>query len=191
MGVVTPENVRELASHPEGTRTVQRALDEASSDDARRELALQFKGHVWSTVMCPYANYALQKCVATLRPVDVQFIIDELSQGSNVLELARHKFGCRLLQRLFEHCRADQVHHLGGILLTEGIQLCRHNYGNSIAVLNLAFEVCDVEQRLILGRVICETRGLLVKLAQKRHGHKVARSALEAIPTESTELEKA
>merc|ERR1712107_368698 len=222
--VVTPELVRDLASHPEGTRAVQRALDEARSDDERRELALQFKGHVWSAAVCPYANYALQKVIATLRPSDVQFIIDELSCRSDLCLLARHKFGCRVLQRLFEHCRADQVHHLGDILLTECIQLCRHSYGNyvmqqlthgsdehhtklasllarqiksvasnisSLGVLSLALEVCDAEQRLNLGRIICDSKGLLVKLAQQRHGHRVALSALEAFLSDSTEHEKA
>merc|ERR1712224_1054848 len=124
-----------------------------------------------------------------------------------------------------EHCRADQVQDLGDILLTEGIQLCRHNYGNyvmqqllthgsdehrsklaslferhivkvtsdmkSLAVLNLAFEVCDAEQCLNLGRAICDTKGLLVKIAQKRHGQQVAQCALEALPSGSTDLQKA
>merc|ERR1712046_259388 len=130
--IVTPELVRELAFHPEGTRAVQRALEDARSDDERRTLALQFKGYVWTAVMCPHANYALQKCVATLRPQDAQFIIDELSRRKDLCNLARHKFGCRVLQRLFEHCRSDQVQHLGDILLSECIQLSRHCYGNYV-----------------------------------------------------------
>merc|ERR1711976_979399 len=61
----------------------------------------------------------------------------------------------------------------------------------SLAVLSIAFEVCDKEPRLILGRAICDSRGLLVKIAQKRRGHQVARFALEALPPCSTELENA
>jgi len=222
---VSPENVRDLASRAEGTRAVQRALEEASSDDERRELALQFKGHVWNAVMCPHANYVLQRCVTTLPAVEIQFIIDELSRRKDLCSLARHKFGCRLLQRLFEHCRQDQVDELGDVLISEAIPLSRHCYGNyvmqhllthgtdghrskfvsvlarsilqvasdmkALGVLNKAFEVCDAELRLILGRAVCNAKGLLVKISQKRRGHQVARLSLEALPSGSAELEDA
>merc|ERR1711879_733041 len=62
---------------------------------------------------------------------------------------------------------------------------------SSLGVLSLAFEVCDAEQRLNLGHIICDSKGLLVKLAQQRHGHRVALSALEALPSGSTKHEEA
>merc|ERR1712151_1193842 len=223
--IVTPAAVRQLACHEEGSRAVQRALDEARSDDERRDFALQFKGHVWDTITCPYANYALQKCVTTLRPQDTQFIIDELSRRSDLGNLARHKYGCRLLQRLFEHCREDQLVNIGHVILSEAIPLSRHCYGNYVmqhlatygsdehrskmvdmferqissatsemkplGVLNCTFEACDAELRLRLARAICNSRGLLVKVSQKRRGHQVAQCALEALPPNSVELENA
>jgi len=75
---------------------------------------------------------ALQTCITTLRPLDVQFIIDELSCRKDLCNLARHKFGCRVLQRLFEHCQTEQVKHLADILLTDAIPLSRHSYGNYV-----------------------------------------------------------
>merc|ERR1712151_1308999 len=223
--IVTPAAVRQLACHEEGTRAVQRALDEARSDDERRDFALQFKGHVWDTITCPYANYALQKCVTTLRPQDTQFIIDELSRRSDLGNLARHKYGCRLLQRLFEHCREDQMFKIGHTLLSEAIPLSRHCYGNyvmqhlasfgsdehrsrmvdmfarhissvtsdmtSLGVISSVFEACESELSFRLARTICNSRGLLVKVSQKRRGHLVARCTLEALPPNSVEFKNA
>merc|ERR1712187_33669 len=57
---------------------------------------------------------------------------DELKSRKEVCKLARHSFGCRLLQRLFEYCRADQGQHLGDALLSDAIGLCRHMYGNYV-----------------------------------------------------------
>merc|ERR1711879_636110 len=92
----------------------------------------QFKGHICEAARCAHANYVLQKCVASLRSQDAQFIVDELTCRKEVCKLARHSFGCRLLQRLMEYCRADQVQHLGDALLSDAIGLCRHMYGNYV-----------------------------------------------------------
>lgn len=132
MVTVTPETVWELARRPEGSRAVQEALEQARDDDERLQLAMQFKGHICEAARCSHANYVLQKCVASLRSQDAQFIVDELTCRKEVCKLARHSFGCRLLQRLLEYCRADQVQHLGDALLSDAVGLCRHIYGNYV-----------------------------------------------------------
>merc|ERR1719199_226882 len=102
--------VWDLARYQQGSRDVQQELDDAD-DYTRVVLSRELQTHVWEASKCPHANHVLQKCIETLRPSDSQFIIDELLQSGPraVARAARHPYGCRVLQRLLEHCSADQM----------------------------------------------------------------------------------
>jgi len=110
-----------LSQDQKGCLKVQEALQGAGSDDARRAIAAELEGHVWEAMRCPHANHVVQKCIMTMRPHALQFIIDEIeSRGAaGVRKIAKHQYGCRILQRLLEHCRPDQVQGLVEDLLAK------------------------------------------------------------------------
>merc|ERR1719191_966809 len=83
---------------------------------------------------CPHANYVIQKCISVMRPANLQFIIDELALGSPgmVTYAARHKYGCRIVQRLLEHGLPAQVQKLAERLLDDAVATCLHPYGNYV-----------------------------------------------------------
>jgi len=130
-------DIWELSKDKAGCRVVQEAF-EAGPDKERLRLAEQLKGHVWEALRCPHANYVIQKVITTTRPQDSQFIIDELLQGSRVdaasgpAWVARHRYGCRVVERLLEHCPAAQAKLLIDSILIEPVQLCTHPYGNYV-----------------------------------------------------------
>jgi len=49
-----------------------------------------------------------------------------------VTKAAKHKFACRVLQRLFEYCRPTQTAAMVQILLADAVALCKHRYGNYV-----------------------------------------------------------
>lgn len=110
------------------------ALENANSDQERMALTSELVGRVWEALKCMHANHVVQKCISTVRPVDVQFIIDELRHGAagGVVQAARHRYGCRIIQRLLEHCPLDQVAPMVGELLAEAASLSSHIYGNYV-----------------------------------------------------------
>lgn len=120
-----------LASDPQGTWAVQQALEEADCDDTRVALALELRSHVWDALKCPNANHVLQKCIETM---NLQFIIDELLESGPkaVVTAARDRYGCRVLQRLIEHCSPDQVERIARDLLADPVPLCKHEFGNFV-----------------------------------------------------------
>ena len=127
-------NVWQLCQKQTGCRRVQAALEKCDSDQERNALAEELLGHVWEAARCPFGNYVLQRFVTLLRPCDCQFIIDEISsQGSRApTQLARHRYGCRIMQRLLEHVRHEQMGSMVDTLLKEAHQLARHQYGNFV-----------------------------------------------------------
>merc|ERR1712232_807905 len=106
-------------------------LDSAPCDEYRKTIGEELRGHVWDAMRCPHANHVLQKCITTLRPQALQFMIDEIEQRG-VVKIAKHQYGCRILQRLWEHCRADQIQNLVENILLDAVSLCKHIYAHFV-----------------------------------------------------------
>ena len=114
-----------------GSLEVQLLLKDAACDAVRKRLAEGLRGHVWKACRCPHANHVVQKCIINLKPTQVQFVIDEILAAGRraTARLARHQYGCRILQRLIEHCSPGQVSRLAQDLLVEVAALSVHQYG--------------------------------------------------------------
>jgi hypothetical protein len=121
-----------LSRDAKGCREVQDALEIAQSNEECVAIADELRGHVWDAVCCPNANYVLQKCIVKIRSQNSQFIIDDLLQGGRVGHAARHKYGCRVMQRILEHCRADQVKPIVDELLADAMMLSKHPYASYV-----------------------------------------------------------
>jgi len=73
----------------------------------------------------------VQKCIEVLRPADFQFFMNELMSDSPV-QMALHKFGCRVVIRLLEHGLPGQVHDVAEALMPSTSILAQHAYGNYV-----------------------------------------------------------
>mmetsp|Transcript_92626 Transcript_92626/g.239816 ORF Transcript_92626/g.239816 Transcript_92626/m.239816 type:complete len:389 (+) Transcript_92626:159-1325(+) len=151
-------NVWNFSRDAAGCRLVQRAIEEAESDAHREALAAELHGHVWEALQCPHANHVMQKCVFALRPEATQFIIDELSARGGVLQAARHKYGCRIVQRLIEFLPWSQTRGLVECLLQEVSTISRHAYGNYV-MQNLLQHGTQEQRDCILRAVEEDVRG--------------------------------
>merc|ERR1712070_1248343 len=74
----------------------------------------------------------MQKLVTRLRPSHNQFIIEALEREGLFIQAARHKYGCRILQRLIEHCPSEQVEHLADVVVNQVLNIACHPYGNHV-----------------------------------------------------------
>ena len=126
-------SVWDMAKDRSACRELQRALDE-SGDIGRLAIAEGLKSHVWDCIFCKNANHVLQQTIVVFRSSRVQFIIDEIMEQPNGALLASmHKFGCRIMQRLLEHCRSDQLRPLVEELFQNDIlRLSNHKFGNFV-----------------------------------------------------------
>lgn len=160
----------------EGCKEVQRALEEARSEGERRALVWELHGHVQEALTCPYANFVLQKCVTTMKPQGFQFIVDELMNGA-VYQAMRHKYACRIVQRLFERCSPEQQQGLAEAVLSKVCQLSMHPYGNYVVqhLLHYGRE----EHR---GRIFQALTAELRMVGADPHGCAVLTAALDSAP---------
>jgi hypothetical protein len=69
-----------------------------------------------------------------MRSRDFQFIIDEILQEANggAIEAAKHQYGCRIMQRLFEFSSPTQLHAIVEELLAQAVPLSQHMYATFV-----------------------------------------------------------
>lgn len=169
-----------LSHHPLGCRILQDAL-ERTHDGAHVALASELRGHVWAAARCPHANHVLQKCVKVLPSSAASFIREELAQGPGVGEAARHRFGCRVLERLVESCGGERGSLVDG-LAADAAELFAHPCGNFVVqcLLEHAPRECRVrvqrvlEQRIHVATTSCHARAVISKALVCAQGEELA-----------------
>eukprot|EP00446_Apocalathium_sp_SHHI-4_P030696 CAMPEP_0177224176 /NCGR_PEP_ID=MMETSP0367-20130122/38883_1 /TAXON_ID=447022 ORGANISM="Scrippsiella hangoei-like, Strain SHHI-4" /NCGR_SAMPLE_ID=MMETSP0367 /ASSEMBLY_ACC=CAM_ASM_000362 /LENGTH=485 /DNA_ID=CAMNT_0018674205 /DNA_START=36 /DNA_END=1493 /DNA_ORIENTATION=+ len=147
-----------LSQHTQVCRKVQEALDDPGSEEARNALAAELHGRVWDALRCRHANFVLQKCIATLPESSLQFIVDEILADS-AEQAAKHKFGCRIVQRLVEHCPLRQVKLLVDDIVSDFSAAARHEYGNYV-VQHLLEHAAPRQRSALVAAIVSELRAL-------------------------------
>ncbi len=100
----------EFAVHTHGTRVVQKVLEVAGP--AAGGLVLQeLSPHILRLVADSNGNYAVQALVTHLKSLAGVAVLRQLAQSNDwtLRDLASHPYGCRVVQRIIEHCRGTET----------------------------------------------------------------------------------
>lgn len=131
VGITVLGRVWEYSQDAAGCREVQHAIDVADEETQLR-IAAELQDHVWDAASCPHANHVLQKCILALHPRHSQFILDVLMRQRLASQAARHKYACRIVQRLIERCPLEQTIGLLRCLIADVLPISCHAYGNYV-----------------------------------------------------------
>jgi len=118
-----------IALDRDGCRVVQKALDVADSTQ-RSKLLAAIQPHVVSLYQSPHGNYVITKVIEQLPAANLGGIVSELEKHG-FEEVAKHRFGCRVLERLIEHCEEKDLSRLIAVVKAQASMLCRHQYANN------------------------------------------------------------
>merc|ERR1712176_1330804 len=125
--------VWKLSRDNKGSLKVQQALDDATNEEERLEIAKELEGRVWEAAHDLYGNFVLQKLVMVVHLRSLEFVINELSRYPGAVSVvARNKYGCRVLQRLLEYCSSEQMAGLVEDLLRDAVENCKHRYSHFV-----------------------------------------------------------
>ena len=115
-------HVMNLAMQMYGCRVIQKALESVPAE-SQLEIINELSGQVLKCVKDQNGNHVVQKVCNTLiliklfiqiiervHPHQLQFIIDAFTTGApdTVCSLSTHPYGCRVIQRVLEHCTEEQ-----------------------------------------------------------------------------------
>ena len=134
-------HVQPLALQMYGCRVIQKALESIPLD--QQQLIIQeLDGNVLKCVKDQNGNHVVQKCIETVEPSCLQFIIEAfrgqvtlhllsfiywfLTKILQVFILSTHPYGCRVIQRILEHCNQVSVFHISHMKYLSGIQHLPH-----------------------------------------------------------------
>lgn len=173
-------SVLSLALDPLGCRLIQLALDVASQKDGA-ELGSELRGHIPAAIESKHANYVVQKIVEVLPTSMASFVVEELKGAA--AEVARHRYGCRVLCRLLEHSATEEgTADLVNELLLEARDLSRHAY--AYHVIRCILEHGLPEHRHRIATALCSG---VQRHAKHRHASFVVEKALAHCNDEARE----
>merc|ERR1712187_314998 len=87
------------------------------------------------------------ECIEQMPPDTVTFIIEAVEEQTE--KTAVHRYGCRVIQRLLEHCSAIQLKNMVEQILDMVPRLAQHRYGNYVVQHLLEHGRKDDKKRII------------------------------------------
>eukprot|EP00435_Cladocopium_sp_Y103_P062596 s1261_g24.t1 len=159
-----------LALSKGGTVIVQKAFDVAE----RKQCSLlldELAPKAIELYESPHGNWCLCKAVMVLPAKWMSKIVEKLQERS-FEEVSKHKFGCRLMERLIEHLEPSQTAVIAEEIIPKADALSKHQYGNF--VVQHLYEHAPNQRDKILSKIL----GQVPSMATHRTASHVVQRAL-------------
>uniref|UniRef100_M4B443 PUM-HD domain-containing protein n=1 Tax=Hyaloperonospora arabidopsidis (strain Emoy2) TaxID=559515 RepID=M4B443_HYAAE len=181
-------NMISLALQVYGCRVIQRAL-EVTQVEEQLALIQQLKGHVMKCVVDQNGNHVLQKCIEAaswkratecngmgrqrfVTGEDIQFIIHSFIGHAAALSI--HSYGCRVIQRVLEHCAPEKIRPLLGEIIYKCRDLVKDQFGNYVVQHVISHGELD-QRNIVMQAVLPE----IARWSQHKYASNVVESCLE------------
>ncbi|KAJ6845920.1 pumilio-like protein 1-like [Iris pallida] len=154
-----------------GCRVIQKAIEVVDLDQQTRMVA-ELDGHVMRCVRDQNGNHVIQKCIECIPQDAIQFIVS--SFYDQVVILSTHPYGCRVIQRVLEHCDDPKTQQImmDEILLSV-CMLAQDQYGNY--VVQHVLEHGKPHERT---SIIKKLAGQIVQMSQQKFASNVVEKCL-------------
>ncbi|XP_047313825.1 pumilio homolog 1-like [Impatiens glandulifera] len=132
----------------------------------------ELEGHVMRCVRDQNGNHVIQKCIECVPEEHIQFIVTTFFD--QVVTLSTHPYGCRVIQRILEHCKDPMtqskvmVEILGSVSM-----LAQDQYGNYV-VQHVLEQGNDSERSTIIRELAVN----IVQMSQQKFASNVVEKCL-------------
>ncbi|XP_004507166.1 pumilio homolog 2-like [Cicer arietinum] len=154
-----------------GCRVIQKAIEVVDLDQ-KIEMVQELDGNIMRCVRDQNGNHVIQKCIECVPEDAIDFIISTFFD--QVVTLSTHPYGCRVIQRVLEHCEnpTTQQKVMDEILGTVSM-LAQDQYGNY--VVQHVLEHGKPHER---STIIKELAGKIVQMSQQKFASNVVEKCL-------------
>ncbi|KAJ8765894.1 hypothetical protein K2173_020410 [Erythroxylum novogranatense] len=165
-----------------GCRVIQKAIEVVKLDQ-QTKMVKELDGHIMRCVRDQNGNHVIQKCIECVPENAIQFIISTFYD--QVVTLSTHPYGCRVIQRVLEHCNDAKTQQ---IMMDEILQsvclMAQDQYGNY--VVQHVLEHGKPHER---SAIITKLTGQIVQMSQQKFASNVIEKCLIfGTPTERQTL---
>ncbi|KAK9755281.1 hypothetical protein RND81_01G014700 [Saponaria officinalis] len=174
-------HVLNLSLQMYGCRVIQKAI-EVVDVDQKIKMVQELDGHIMRCVRDQNGNHVIQKCIECVPEDHIQFIVE--SFFDQVVTLSTHPYGCRVIQRVLEHCEnpVTQSKVMDEILGSVSM-LAQDQYGNY--VVQHVLEHGKPHERTA---IIKELAGKIVIMSQQKFASNVVEKCLTFADAEQREI---
>ncbi|KAL1090729.1 hypothetical protein V6Z11_D07G110000 [Gossypium hirsutum] len=154
-----------------GCRVIQKAIEVVDTDQ-KIKMVQELDGSVMRCVRDQNGNHVIQKCIECVPEEHIQFIVTTFFD--QVVTLSTHPYGCRVIQRILEHCRNPKTQNkVMDEILGSVSMLAQDQYGNY--VVQHVLEHGKPHERSI---IIKELAGKIVHMSQQKFASNVVEKCL-------------
>ncbi|KAA8534187.1 hypothetical protein F0562_031620 [Nyssa sinensis] len=154
-----------------GCRVIQKAIEVVNLDQQTKMVA-ELDGHIMRCVRDQNGNHVIQKCIECIPQDAIQFIVSVFYD--QVVTLSTHPYGCRVIQRVLEHCSDAKTQC---IVMDEILQsvcmLAQDQYGNYV-VQHVLEHGKPVERSAIINKLM----GQIIQMSQQKFASNVVEKCL-------------
>ncbi|KAK9282909.1 hypothetical protein L1049_011134 [Liquidambar formosana] len=164
-------NVLNLSLQMYGCRVIQKAIEVVDLDQ-QTKMVMELEGHIMRCVRDQNGNHVIQKCIECIPQDAIQFIVSTFYD--QVVTLSTHPYGCRVIQRVLEHCHDPKTQQImmDEILLSV-CMLAQDQYGNY--VVQHVLEHGKPHER---SAIIKKLTGQIVQMSQQKFASNVVEKCL-------------
>ncbi|KAI3517376.1 hypothetical protein L1887_16590 [Cichorium endivia] len=154
-----------------GCRVIQKAI-EVVDFDQQVKMVGELDGHVMRCVRDQNGNHVVQKCIECVPEDAIRFIISTFYD--QVVTLSMHPYGCRVIQRVLEHCVDPKTQNIVmDEILNSICMLAQDQYGNY--VVQHVLEHGKPHERTY---IINQLTGQIVQMSQQKFASNVVEKCL-------------
>ncbi|XP_073009776.1 pumilio homolog 2-like isoform X1 [Typha latifolia] len=154
-----------------GCRVIQKAI-EVVDEDQKTKMVMELDGHIMRCVRDQNGNHVIQKCIECVPQDSIQFIISTFYD--QVVTLSTHPYGCRVVQRVLEHCDDAKTQQIVmDEILKSVCMLAQDQYGNY--VVQHVLEHGKPHER---SSIIKKLAGQIVQMSQQKFASNVVEKCL-------------
>ncbi|KAF8910948.1 armadillo-type protein [Gymnopilus junonius] len=173
---IVQKQVISLSLHIYGCRVVQKAID-CVSELQQSAIIRYLEQDILTCIKDAHGNHVIQKLVEVVPPDRLTFLP---FLRDNMLALATHPYGCRVLQRCLEHLPDVHTKALIQAIHACTLELMQDQYGNYV----IQFIIQQGREH-DKATVISKIQGKLVKLSQHKYASNVCEKALLCTDSET------
>jgi len=133
-----------------GCRVVQRLL-EVGPEELRFSAVVELAPHLESLVDHKYGNHVAHRIVEHCAPATLGLLVPVVQEGAG--RLARHAYGCRVLQKLMERCPLGVIAGVAAEIASDPT-LATHAFGNYVVQCIVKHSSADL--RWAVARAVCD-----------------------------------
>lgn len=140
-------NIGKIATNLHGTRALQKLIGCLTTPNHHDLIAFAISNVIVDLIHDLNGNHVIQKLISHFFGNDLEFLIDLVI--THLVEIATHKHGCCVLQKLLNKCSKPQIQKISDEILRNSVYLMKDQFGNYVIQYLISLKIDAINYELL------------------------------------------